>query len=411
MSYQFEVVTGPAAGQTFSLEDGQSLKIGRGQASDTKLDDPHMSRLHFGLTAADGVVTLADLGSSSGTLVDGRAVQTLVLEPGTTFRAGNSEIRLLKAGGADDETLRGAPGPAAGSRPSGPVPSLPELVGRQLGAYRVDKIITATASGMIFKGHDVEKDRPVAVKVLTPSTTGSDEQKERFVRAMKTMLPIRDRHLVTLYGAGKTGPFCWAAMEFIEGESITDVIARIGIEGMLDWKAVWRVAMDVGRALVVADQHKIIHRNVTPANIMRRHEDKSCVLGDLMLAKALEGALAVAVTQPGQMIGDLPYMSPERTRGTENVDARSDLYGLGATCYALLTGRPPFLSDSLGNLIQAVRTQEPQPPKAFQLAINDMFQAVVMKLLAKEPGNRYPTATAMLMELERIGKLNNMTAG
>ena len=125
---------------------------------------------------------------------------------------------------------------------------------------------------------------------------------ERFVRAMKTMMPIRHKNIVRLYYAGKKGPLCWAAMEYIDGENLAQVISRIGVRGMLDWKEVFRVAVDVCRALDESHRQKILHRNVTPNNILRRNSDKTCLLADLMLAKALEGTLAKQVTQPGQMI-------------------------------------------------------------------------------------------------------------
>ena len=261
---------------------------------------------------------------------------------------------------------------------------------------------------MVFKAHDTEKDRVAAVKVLTPDPTHRDEQKERFVRAMKTMLPVKHPHIVRLYGAGKNGPYCWAAMEFIDGESMTEVIKRIGVEGMLDWREVFRVAVHIGRALQEAYGRKIIHRNVTPASILQRHSDKACLLGDLLLAKALEGSLARQVTQPGQLIGDVPYMSPERTRDQMSVDHRSDIYGLGATLYALLTARLPFEADSLPELVRMVREAEPKDPKEYQLAINDRFRDAVIQMIAKRPEDRYQTPVELLRDLERIGKYDNL---
>jgi serine/threonine protein kinase len=129
-----------------------------------------------------------------------------------------------------------------------------------------------------------------------------------------------------------------------------------------------------------------------------------------MLAKALEGTLARQVTQPGQLMGDVPYMSPERTRDPQGVDHRSDIYGLGATLYALLTGRPPFESDSLPELIHQVRQAEPEKPKEFQLSINDLFQDVVLKMIAKRAAERFQTPAEMLRELQRIGRYNNLEA-
>jgi serine/threonine protein kinase len=220
---------------------------------------------------------------------------------------------------------------------------------------------------------------------------------------MKTMLPIQHENIVRLYAAGKDGPHCWAAMEFVAGDSLADVIQEIGTAGMLDWQDAFRVAVHIGRALECATENKIIHRNVTPQNILRRAKDKVTKLGDLMLAKALEGSLAKQVTQPGQLIGDVPYMSPERTRQDPNTDGRSDIYELGATLYALLTGRPPFEENSLPVLIKKIREAEPEKPKTFHLAIPDRFQDVVMRMLAKRPDDRYRTASALIEELRRVG--------
>src|SRR5207237_7226337 len=104
----------------------------------------------------------------------------------------------------------------------------------------------------------------------------------------------------------------------------------------------------MGRALEFAEEHQILHRNIKPSNILIQHSDKLTKLGDLMLAKALEGTQAEQITRPGELIGDIAYMSPERTRGsTAQVDCRSDIYSLGASVYALLTGRPPFDDGSL----------------------------------------------------------------
>jgi len=248
----------------------------------------------------------------------------------------------------------------------------------------------------------------VAVKVLAPEYARSDEDKQRFVRAMKTMLPVKDGRIVRLLGAGKTGPYCWSAMEFIDGNDLQTEIENIGINGMMDWKEVWGIAVDIARALNTGFVHKIIHRNVTPKNIIRRKSDRVCLLGDFMLAKAMEGTLAQQLTSPGQILGDMPYLAPEHTKADASVDTRSDLYGLGATSYALLTGRPPVEGDTIAERIANAREKTPESPRKFQLSINEMFQDVVMKLLAKNPDHRYATPSELLRELLKIGKFNGL---
>jgi serine/threonine protein kinase len=409
MKRQLVVIAGPETGRVFSLNDGQSLVIGRSQASNTQISDPRMSRVHCQVQVDGGQTWLLDNASSSGTLVAGERITRHELRPGDVFQVGDTQIRFQLETHQEASTLAGD---SAFGRPK-PQPAitpLKDLVGTSLAHFRLDGIIAAGESGMVFKAHDTERNRVAAVKVLTPDPSHQEEQKERFVRAMRTMIDVRHPHIVQLLNAGKSGPYCWAAMEYIDGEDLTRVIRRIGIEGMLDWREAYRVSVHVGRALHEAHQRKIIHRNVTPANILRRHGDKACLLGDLMLAKALEGTLARQVTQPGQLIGDVPYMSPERTRDQLGVDHRSDIYGLGATLYALLTGRPPFESNSLPELIRMVRQDAPREPKEYQLAINDLFQAVVLKMIAKRPDDRFQTPADLLRELERIGRYNNLEA-
>ena len=125
-----------------------------------------------------------------------------------------------------------------------------------------------------------------------------------------------------------------------------------------------------------------------------------------MLAKGLESTDAQQVTQPGQLIGELPYMSPERTQSNVEVDCRSDLYGLGATLYALLAGKPPVAGYSLPTILSNIRKTTPEHPKTFQLSIHDRFADLVMTLLEKLPENRFQTPSAMLKELETIGRYN-----
>ena len=406
MKVRLNVVAGPARGRFFDIENGQILVVGRGEHSDTKINDPSVSRIHCELTVQDDMITIVDKGSSSGTYVDGQAVETLSVNKGCSIRIGETEFELGNP--HEDETTTII-------HPSEDVPfskgALPELVGSQLGPYTLQEIIGTGNSGMVFRAFDYEKDRYAAVKVLTPSYTSDDEQRQRFVRAMKTMLPVRSDRIIRLYNAGKNGPYCWAAMQFIEGENLAQEIERIGIEGMLDWKQVWRVAVDITRALSDAYECKIIHRNVTPKNIIRRKSDAACLLGDLVLAKALEGTLAQQVTQPGQILGDIPYLAPERTKANTVIDTRSDMYGLGATCYALLTGRSPISGESMTEMVNNVRHQVPVPPKSIQLAVDEVFQDLVLKLLAKEPEHRFQSPEKLMRELLQIGKFNSLDTG
>ena len=399
------VKSGPDAGKIFDLTSERKLTIGRGANSDTQINDPRMSRAHCEVELVGNTITLRDLSSSSGTLVDGKTISEKQIDVGQKIQAGDTEFELrLGVTKSNESTMVSGRGVAVDPN------TLVSLVGTSISKYQLESVLAVAKSGVIFRAKDPEKDRIVAFKVLTPSFTSSEEQRDRFVRAMKTMLPIRHPNIIRLYNAGKSGPHCWAAMELVNGENLSSLIEKIGIAGMLDWKEVWKVAVHLGRALEHAHQNKIVHRNVTPTNILRRSTDKVCLLGDLVLAKALEGTFAQQVTQPGQLLGELPYQSPERTQMNADVDERSDLYELGATLYALLTGKPPADGASLAEIIKNIRATVPKRPIEYQMSINQNFSDLVMRLLEKQAANRPESASSVLSDLDRIGRYNNLTA-
>jgi serine/threonine protein kinase len=403
MSPRFVVTAGPDKGRCFYLSAGETLQVGRSQSTATKLSDPSMSRVHCQVEW-DGRRAILINSSTSGTLVNGHAVSQYELKPGDVIRMGATEMTFQVGEGAESTTMV----PAA-QRPA-PGGELAALVGQTLANYAIEGLIAKGATGFVFRAKDTNDGQTVALKVLQPEIARNEEEMQRFIRGMKTALPLRHPNLVSLYKAGKTGVYCWMAMEYVEGESMTQVIQRVGVAGMLDWRYGYRVAVQIARALEYAHGQSIIHRNVTPTNILFRTADKTAKLGDLMLAKALEGNLAQQITRPGELIGDVAYMAPERTRGTGDIDGRSDLYGLGATVYALMAGRPPFAAGSLPELITRIRNAEPEKPKKYQMGVPDLFQGVVLKLLAKRQEERFQTATELLADLERVGKFAGVSA-
>jgi serine/threonine-protein kinase len=282
------------------------------------------------------------------------------------------------------------------------------LTGRVLGSYELGPLLAQGHSGMVLRARDQRTGQDVAVKVLWPHLANNPEVVQRLLRAAKTMLSVRHPNLVALYEAGQTGAYTWLAMEYIDGESLTQVIERIGVAGMLDWRHAHRVAVHIGRALHTIHRQHIIHRNLAPQNILLRAADKSAVLSDVVLAKALEGELAQPITRPGEILGDYRYMAPEQVTAGSPVDARVDIYCLGAMLYALLTGRPPLAGDSLPETVTMIRNVEPAPPKKFQMSISDGFEGVVMKMLAKKPQARIQTALELLEELDRVGRFHGV---
>jgi serine/threonine protein kinase len=410
MSLQLVIIAGPDQGRPFTLQSGPNLMLGRSVQSLYRLNDPRVSRTHCQVLLESDQATVIDK-STGGTFVNGVKVGRQRLKLGDVLRVGGTELRLQMGDFPLDVALAALPPAPAGAAPApSAADKLSELSGKQLAHYDIGPVIGQGRSGIVFHATDLRDNRSVALKVLLPEFARDDEDMQRFVRAMKTVLPLRHPTLVTLYAAGKAGPHCWVAMEYLAGENLTEVIARIGVAGMLDWRHAYKVALHIGRALDYAHGRHILHRNVTPKNIILEATTKTAKLGDLMLAKALEGAMAQPITRPGELVGAVEYMSPERTRGVTEVDGRSDLYGLGGTVYALLTGRPPFQGTTLVEKITRIRQTAPAPPTQYQRSIPARFEGVVLRLLAKDPDDRYQTAADLVADLERIGKAQGVTA-
>jgi serine/threonine protein kinase len=411
MSLQLVVVAGPDKDRAFTLQAGTNLMIGRGEKAFYQLKDPRVSRTHAQVLLEGEQVTLVCNNGSGGTFVNNAKITRQVLKMGDVVRIGETQMRLQLGDFPLDVALGGMkPGaPAAPAAAFPKVEQLSALSGKTLSHYDIGPIIGNGRAGIVFHATDTKDNRSVALKVLHPEFSKDEEEMQRFVRGMKTMLPLRHPNLVALHAAGKTGPYCWVAMEYVAGENMQQVIERIGVAGMLDWHYGFKVLVHVGRALEYAHDLSILHRNVTPTNILLEATSKTVKLGDLVLAKALEGSLAQQITRPGELIGEVAYMSPERTRGTTDLDGRSDLYSLGSTVYALLTGRPPFTGSTLVEKITRIRQSEPEKPTKYQLAIPHRFEGVVLKLLAKDPNDRYQSAAEMLKDMEKLSKIYSIS--
>ena len=322
------VIGGPEKGRSFPITTETICVVGRGSDSHTQLRDPKISRIHCEIRAQQGALELVDRGGSGGTLVDGMALEgSAKLLTGSVLQLGDTILRIDSADPLDAATV--APGPSSESNSSSqatagqtegaavpfhavmpqPVAStsstrLEDLVGEKINDFRLEKVVAVGRNSIVFKAHDVEKDTPVAMKILKPQLTSTDVQRERFIRAMQTMQQVKHPNIVRLKRAGKKGPYCWTALEWVEGTSVKELIDSIGISGMLDWKEVWRIAVHMGQALQKAHELEIVHRNVSPSNILRRAECQDFLLTDLVLARALENTDHVQLTRPGDVLGE-----------------------------------------------------------------------------------------------------------
>ncbi len=399
MPMQLVVTAGPDLGQIIPLPARDFFLLGRSRANEARLTDPHVSRVHCRVEVSGDDVVLVDHDSAGGTFVNGsRLGAPRSLRPGDVIRLGTTELQLRSAVPDDHSTL--PPGERAATTPR-PAP-LAEMVSQTISHYALGPLLARGQTGFVFHARDTRDDRPAVVKILAPRLVSDEARRDRFVRAMKTVLPLRHPNLVTVLGAGRTAAQCWIAMEYVEGESLTQVVQRAGAGGKLDWRPALRVGVHLARALEYAHGRQIIHRNVAPMNVLLGDHGRVTKLGDLMLAKALEGDLAVNLTEPGELLGDVNYLAPERTVPSATIDERSDLFSVGSTLYALVTGRPPFAGGNMIDTIKRLRAGVVERPKALQPSLPESLEQVVLRLLARRPEDRYASAADLLRDLDRL---------
>jgi serine/threonine-protein kinase len=263
-------------------------------------------------------------------------------------------------------------------------------------------------AGLLFRAHHRQNNQAVTVKVLSPEFPKTDAEQACFARALKAVAPLRHPHLVSVLAAGKTGPFCWIAREYVEGESLATLIARLHAEGKLGWKRACRVAVHLGKVLDFLHQRGMTHGNLTPANVLVRTDTKTTLLADLMLDKALEGSELADLIREKKLLAELPYYAPEQLDVDAPLDHRTSLYALGTLLYALLTGHPPFTGTEPETIVGLILEGKLVRPSKFLRDTPPPFDAAVVKLLAHRPEDRYQTAAELLAVVEPIANFNEI---
>jgi serine/threonine protein kinase len=434
MRLQITVTRGMDMGKVFELAESGAYVLGRGDDCSIQLSDPRISRHHCRIDVKAGRAQLKDAESSWGTFVNGDRVTEYALQPGDLVTLVETEMRFEVASSAAATTWQpNQPPPTPGisialpnsvaeePQPSGVLPDNKDdwtsllgamaaphdrndhadLVGKSLGRFEILEIIARTRTGMLFRARDSKTSRPVALKVLWQEIARDDEEVHRFVRAVKSVLGVKHPNLINFYGAGKSRPrYCWTACELIEGDSLRDLMQRAGESGRLPWQQCLTIAIHIARSLEAAAARGFVHRNITPTNILVRRKDGVAKLGDLMLAKALQGTQAERITRPGETVGDIPYLSPEHLQAGDHLDSRSDMYSLGATLYEALTGRPPVEGHSLAEVVARIELEDACDPRDIDPEIPAKFASIIMQMLEKSPAKRFDSPQKLVRALE-----------
>jgi serine/threonine protein kinase len=404
MTMRFLVIDGADQGRSFPLIDGGVLSIGSSRRNtDICLHDLHVRRVHCQIEIEGGRVVVTAEEDSANTFVNGQSIRQQQLHPGDVLRVGNSHLRLQvdddEEEAAEEEEAE-AEAPADGKLPHLPHDRLGELSDHTLSHYKIGPVLGQGHCGVVFRARDLKGGQTVALKVLSPEFPKGAGEMQRFIDGLKKVLPLRHAHLVNLFNAGKTGPYCWIALEYIEGESVAQALERLGNKP--NWKHALRLAVHGARALDFIHGKRLLHGNITPQNLLVRLSDKVVKLADLMLVQALEGSALQAATVEFKLLAEMPYLSPEQVDPNAFVDHLSDIYSLGAVVYARLTGQPPFKGADPEETIALIREGPLVKPTKLNPSIPVALETTVMKMLARHQEHRHPTAADLLKELERI---------
>jgi serine/threonine-protein kinase len=269
-----------------------------------------------------------------------------------------------------------------------------------LAGYRILRPIGEGGMGKVFLGSRDRDGLHVAIKVLPPKRASQEDQALlRFRREMDLSRRVQHPNLARTIEVGREGDIYFMIMEFIPGESLYETV-RGPSGGPLRVPDTARFFLKVLDGLGAAHAAGLVHRDLKPGNIMVTPEGDAKVL-DLGLARALGGDEGDALTRPNVVIGTLDYASPEQLGNAAAADRRSDLYSIGCTLYFTLAGRPPFEGGDVVNKIFKQRMEDPVPLEQVARGVPAAFAAIVRKLMAKDPNDRYQTCEELRIDLAR----------
>jgi eukaryotic-like serine/threonine-protein kinase len=250
--------------------------------------------------------------------------------------------------------------------------------------------------GVVYKARQVKLNRLVALKMVLAGAHAGARHLARFGAEARAVARLQHPNIVSVYEIGESEGLPFFSLEFVDGPSLAQ---KVGGKPLPPRQAA-DILEPLARAMAEAHENGVIHRDLKPANVLLTADGVPKVT-DFGLAKEVEGDSDL--TKSGTLVGTPSYMSPEQARGaTREIGPRSDLYGLGAILYELLTGRPPFLGTSLLATLYQVRQQEPVPPHRLQPGVPRDLETICLKCLQKEPDKRYADCAALAEDLRRF---------
>lgn len=282
---------------------------------------------------------------------------------------------------------------------SGHVASINKHLGIDTGpipGYSILSKIGTGGTGVVYKAKQTSVDRIVALKILNTQTAADKQFIKRFLQEGCAAAKLSHRNIVSVYDAGVAGPYYFMIMEFIQGQTLREILNKTG---PLSEKKSVELILQITEALCYLKDNHLVHRDIKPENIMLTREGiaKLCDFG---LAKFVQSEQSL--TQSGCIMGTPLYMSPEQIRGDKDIDIRSDVYSLGVTLYTMASGRPPFEGKTPVATMQMHLNERPQDPRERGQSMSQDLWLILQKMLEKDPGQRYPSPQALATDLKQF---------
>jgi tRNA A-37 threonylcarbamoyl transferase component Bud32 len=265
----------------------------------------------------------------------------------------------------------------------------------EIQGYRIVEKIGKGAMGTVYKAVHLGLHRLVAIKVLRKDLASDPTQIERLKSEAKILASLDHPNIVRALDAGEANGFPFVVMEYVEGESLKDRIAR---EGPLPEDDALRITRGLADALERARRMGVVHRDVKPGNVLLTKAGEPKLM-DLGLAK---GPIDLGLTQHGATVGTPQYISPEQAQDPKKADTRSDIYSLGASLYAMLVGRPPFEGTTLAEIITKVLYETPTPPRVLNPDVSSETGYLIERMMLKDPTLRYRTPADVVHDIDMI---------
>ena len=292
-----------------------------------------------------------------------------------------------------------APATAASAHTTGRMPAgkYPRLkLPRVFGNFELLEEIARGGMGIVYKARQTTPGRTVALKMILTGQLASDADVERFYAEAQAVATLDHANIVPVFEVGNCEGQHYFSMGYVEGESLSERLAR----GPLMAREAATIIRDVAGAVHYAHQRGIVHRDLKPANILIDQDGRVRVT-DFGLARRQTDE--TRLTHTGQLLGTPSFMPPEQIAGrAEDIGPAADVYSLGATLYAILTGRPPFQAASMAGTLRQVAEQEPVALRQLDVAIPRDLETIALKCLEKSPSRRYATAQSLADDLERF---------